>query len=365
MNNKTLRICLSTLLIIVIFYIVFSCFINNTEDVEFSYFRIGDDLDMNTNLPLYNIYAQTLPLIKPANSFNEANFYFFQSFNRIDTNIMFLKNYLPKKCIINGMNGTDLLVSKSLLARYMKSTSYLPIPTFILSDKTENDQFLNYVTNNPSTPLILKKNIQRQTGVFMGKGEDIYNEAQKPDYVVAQRLLDDPFLVKGHKINIRVYLVIIIAPELGDKWMHYKDGFIYYTPKPYEQNNEINSDTMITSGYIDRQIYEDKPLSLTDLYSYIGKEKSKKLQTNIQKCFMTVCSKYSKDLCSLNADIPGIKFSIFGCDLAPDKDLNVTLMEINKGPDLSYKDERDKNVKYNLVKTITDYLCHIYSTKHV
>ena len=40
-----------------------------------------------------------------------------------------------------------------------------------------------------------------------------------------------------------------------------------------------------------------------------------------------------------------MKFQIFGADIAPDENLNVTIMEINKGPDIGFKDERDGNLK--------------------
>ena len=44
-----------------------------------------------------------------------------------------------------------------------------------------------------------------------------------------------------------------------------------------------------------------------------------------------------------------MRFQIFGADLAPDENLEGTLMEINKGPDISFKDERDGGVKKNMV----------------
>ena len=40
---------------------------------------------------------------------------------------------------------------------------------------------------------------------------------------------------------------------------------------------------------------------------------------------------------------------LLGCDVAPDQYLNVKLMEINKGPDLSPKDQRDKELKYEMI----------------
>ena len=45
-----------------------------------------------------------------------------------------------------------------------------------------------------------------------------------------------------------------------------------------------------------------------------------------------------------------VGFLIYGVDLAPDVNLNSKIMEINKGPDLSYKDERDMGVKYNMME---------------
>jgi hypothetical protein len=43
-------------------------------------------------------------------------------------------------------------------------------------------------------------------------------------------------------------------------------------------------------------------------------------------------------------------FMICGCDVAIDKSMGCKLMEINKGPDLSYKDSRDKAVKLGLIE---------------
>ena len=60
-----------------------------------------------------------------------------------------------------------------------------------------------------------------------------------------------------------------------------------------------------------------------------------------------------------------------GCDIAPDNELKVKVLEINKGPDVMYKDERDKKVKYNLVLDMfekigiieTDAIRHKYPQK--
>ena len=44
----------------------------------------------------------------------------------------------------------------------------------------------------------------------------------------------------------------------------------------------------------------------------------------------------------------GVSFQLYGADIAIDNELKPLLMEINKGPDLSAKDERDKTLKLKL-----------------
>ena len=47
-----------------------------------------------------------------------------------------------------------------------------------------------------------------------------------------------------------------------------------------------------------------------------------------------------------------LTFQLFGADVAPDENLNVHLIEVNKGPDMSAKDDRDRDVKYNVLEDI-------------
>jgi hypothetical protein len=54
----------------------------------------------------------------------------------------------------------------------------------------------------------------------------------------------------------------------------------------------------------------------------------------------------------LTIDNLGLGFQLYGADIAIDDKLNPSLMEINKGPDLSAKDEKDRNVKLKLSEDI-------------
>jgi hypothetical protein len=331
-----------------------SIVVENENGRETKFFRIQDNLDLSNTMPLSKVYMEALPNAIPALTLKDAKFVFFETFNRIDQMIYDMRQQFPKDCIINGMNGTDLLVSKSILAKYMKNSKYIPPDTFVLSDPLERKEFIDKVHANPSQIYILKKNIQRQEGMLIGSGNELLEEFEK-GFIVAQKMLDDPFLVAGHKINLRFYLVVTII-DGAPKWLLYHNGFVYYTPKHYKENGIVNKDTIVTSGYVDRKIYEDNPLSLNELFEYLGESKSTTLMCNVYTCFRSLAERYTKVLRNANANIPGDKFTILGCDIAPNKDLDVTLMELNKGPDLSYKDERDKNVKLSLVKSLTQSL---------
>lgn len=132
----------------------------------------------------------------------------------------------------------------------------------------------------------------------------------------------------------------------------YKDGFIYYAAKPFV-NNSMDRDVNITTGYIDRQIYIDNPLTIQNLQTQFSSEQNLLFEKNMIKLFTIICKSIKPIIYKLDVVEESIfknKFNILGCDIAVDNDLNLKLMEINKGPDLDYKDFRDKNVKYNMIQ---------------
>jgi hypothetical protein len=167
--------------------------------------------------------------------------------------------------------------------------------------------------------------------------------------VVCQDLLQDPLVVGSRKVNIRIYLLIVVDESNSVSFYMYEDGFMYYTPTPWTPNTTLIS-TNVTTGYIDRQVYVDNPLTLVNLMTLLGKVPGDLLMNNIKSKLARVCSIYSDNFKTSNATYPGKKFQIFGCDIAPSATLDCTIMEINKGPDLSYKDDNDKAVKLEMVK---------------
>ena len=59
-------------------------------------------------------------------------------------------------------------------------------------------------------------------------------------------------------------------------------------------------------------------------------------------------------ICNTKSLDNNVRFQLFGADVAPDNNLEVKLIEINKGPDLGAKDNKDNQVKDKVVRDVFD-----------
>jgi hypothetical protein len=303
--------------------------LNNSDELTFPFSKVVDDFR-----------------IEKVKKFSDANLILFSDYTLYDQN--YTKLPYKERCNyrIFAINGIDMLANKKLLADRLINTKLIP-KSYSLDNNEAKKELLE--THDPSKIYIIKANRQQQKGLLITKDINfIVNEAWKEQYVVAQELLQNPYLVNGRKINLRVYLLIIIKGNLCD-WFIYNDGFLYYSPEYWEKGNTTEG-VNITTGLKDRAIYKDNPLTHQDLYKIMDPNKVKLLQNNIINCFSTIHKLFRDDLVKKNKGSPGIKLSIFGCDIAPDENLNVTLMEINKGPSLDKKDDRDGELKSSMVR---------------
>jgi hypothetical protein len=207
---------------------------------------------------------------------------------------------------------------------------------------------------------IMKKNIQRQEGLKITNSiNDIINN--KNNYIIAQRLLQDPYLINGRKINLRIYLLIVCENNKLKMYAH-ENGFMYYTKQPFKPNT-TDDKYNITTGYINRQIYDTHPLTLNDFRLYLD-DKTRQLSNeefihvrynklsnvvfkNVYKMLSLVKDTVLTNVC--NDDKINTAFQLFGADVAINDNLEAQLIEINKGPDLGAKDKRDKQVKKQVV----------------
>lgn len=339
------------ILILLVIYI-YSTLNKQHGSSKLSYYRFQKDLSV-TN--------ETADLIEPFNTLFQK-FYIHESDTYEKANIIFfniLTDYIflfpklisiPTPLYIYGLKSIDILANKALLYTILSLNvdvgsvkRFTPI-TYVLDNPVQFKRFIKEY--DESKLYILKKNLQRQKGCTITNNIKYIQQALVNEYVVGQELLQNPFLINNHKINLRQYLVIIVKKKI--KCLLYNDGFMYYTPKHFVKDS-LDKDRHITSGYIDRKVYETNPLTVKDFYQYLDKRSATILQQNLKEMFTFISEAYAPHILKHDSN-HHLNFIILGCDVAVDNTLGCKIMEINKGPDLSYKDEKDKQVKYNLVK---------------
>jgi len=214
---------------------------------------------------------------------------------------------------------------------------------------SEIDTFTKNFDSNKK--YILKKNSQCQDNIVISSSyEDIIKLAldKEKKYVIIQELLQNPYLVLKRKINLRVYMLLICRKGRLEMYL-YGDGFIYYTPEFYISNSDNNAHN-ITTGYIDRSVYETNPLTHLNLKTHMGENQYDILSSRIETLMTKIIKVYALSLEESQPFKDSTMFELFGCDIAVNSDLSVKIMEINKGPDLGPKSPEDAKLKYGLVE---------------
>lgn len=272
------------------------------------------------------------------------------------------------------IDNVDIMIGKeflyeNVLKKYGKEKTITLMPKSWLP-YNDLDSFIKEFDKNKL--YIFKKNTQRQHGIQISNNIDEIKQMVEKDktsdfpFIIIQELLQDPYLINNRKINLRVYVLMIRKGSNTELYV-YNDGFMYYTAQFFEKGSK-SIENNITTGYIDRKVYDENPLTHSDFKIYLdsnrilSKYEQKVKYDNNKLSLVVFINIYNliKDIFSVYFDKVGNnkklynnkKFQLFGCDIAIDDTLNAKIMEINKGPDLSAKDKRDSELKHNLVRDI-------------
>jgi hypothetical protein len=277
------------------------------------------------------------------------------------------KNIFGNNVRIFMIKNTDYLVSKIELWLKIKEKYGAKIAQTIMPytwDLNNNNDLKDFRSNFKKNSLyITKNNNQRQEGLLIQDNVDeICNSKDK--YLLVQELLQDPYLINGRKINLRVYCLFIRDSNGNSRTSIYKDGFMYYTADLFAKNNKDFTKN-ITTGYVDRKVYEENPLThddfrkyldsdrkLSDIEKYIKNKNIKLSEYVFTNIYMLLKNVFEIYLNILGINTPGVGFQLYGADVAINDELKPLLMEINKGPDLRAKDGRDKKLKLKLSEDI-------------
>ena len=259
------------------------------------------------------------------------------------------------------IDGCDVLASKLDLWRKLRNKfgkdagKYMPTTYLLEEDTGFSEHFTENMNKNPNQMYVLKNFKQRQEGIKLTRDLKYIETAYHDGWYLVQDYVYDPYLIAKRKINFRYYLLIVCQNNKIEGYL-YNDGFLYYTPDEYDAESE-DFNKHITTGYIDRKIYDNNPLTIQDFRNYIDNKQrgsSKIWDTNAKDLMVAVMTALDGEICNNDSLKPYLKFQLFGCDLAPDSKLGVKLMEINKGPDIGAKDKRDRELKRQLQDDIID-----------
>lgn len=347
-------ILIVVLLVLILIYFNFNYNLNNnttSNNVSNVSYHILDNnqltLAMKDIMFKYNIKEVQANEVKV----NEINgIRFMNGYNNVENELTTTPD--NTYTFIAGIKGMDYIVGKNhlwhVLQQYYPQDKLLTLvpKTYILLGN-DGSKLLEQTKTNKNKIIVFKKNIQRQEGLLLLYNNEItqdkINKLIQDNFVIAQEYLDNPMTINDLKCNLRIYLLLII--KNGKLQTHvYNDGFMYYSQKKYSYSKDLQ--VAITTGLqTDRTVYQKNPLTLKDLKIYLGQDKSNILFNNINKLIVDIINGTSS---VLSGHSGSVNFSLFGIDVQPDSNLNVKLIEINKSPSLDPKDERDRDLKYNL-----------------
>lgn len=370
--GEYVTIFIFALLMLVIYY-SFVC--KNVFD-ENEHFNEVAGLTWNRNKCEYTL-GETLEDELSKNSINKSekswDLYFPCGYDNIRNEISEMPIIPKAKYFI--LDGCDEIVAKEWLWTNVKNhygrtyTKTLLPTSYVLYDVNDLKLFDKEFDKNKI--YIMKKNIQRQEGLKITKNKNEILNGMKNQYVIVQELLQNPYLISGLKTNMRFYVLVMCDGNSSTgsfKVFAHKDGFMYYTKVPFKMNS-LDEAPNITTGYIDRKVYEKNPLTHDDLRKYLDDPKrnltdiektvrnqglliSQIVFGRIYKLLGTVFTAFVGRLCKPSKLSNNLSFQLFGVDIAVDNELNCSIMEVNKGPDLNAKDKRDSELKHGVVQDI-------------
>lgn len=291
---------------------------------------------------------------------NEANVIFFEKLTDFHSHhqsvVPNILRVYYSLCCVDHISCKSKMYSSLLSTLGHRVHDVVP-KTMTLTNHTNSARIRAFFTRKDFEPrVIFKSNHQQQRGLQITSLKNV-DDVDISEYVVVQELLADPYLIAGRKINLRLYILATCDLDCNLRFYAYEDGFVYYAPGKYVEGS-ISFDCNVTSGLGDRKIYVKNPLTLKDFERSLEARERRAFRTNKLNCLSTVfgaLARASRDAERLKL---AMKFTILGVDVAVSSHLDILLLEINKGPDLRFKDGRDGELKRHLVRSTLDLVIH-------
>ena len=353
--------------VIILFIFIIFLFINKKTNENFSNKILNSysDNNINKNYTYYRCSDKILGKITQdifdVNNISQVNnnwdIYIPCGYNNVEEELKKIKidnnnnNNSNNNKYIFGVNGCDSIVSKNKIWEALvncygrKHASKLMPESYVLNDPYEMIVFQNNFNESDNDIYILKKNVQRKEGLKLTKDYDVIITAKDENYKVVQKYIRNLYLINQRKVNLRIYLLIVI--KNNDIYFYLsKIGKCIYTNKKYN-DNDFDFESNITSYNLDMSVYKENPRYFNELERYIFQNgnNGRFLFEQIEKLMKQISICLSHNIFQSKNIKETISFQLFGCDVIFDDQLHPYLLEINKGPDMTPRDEEDEFMK--------------------
>ena len=213
---------------------------------------------------------------------NQLFYIYSPGYNNIENELLDIKLKNNKNKYIFGINGCDSIVAKnhiwqSLVKCYgRRGASELMPESYILYDEKDLELFKK--DYNPNNIYILKKNVQRKEGLKLTQSyKDVIN-GLNDDYKVAQKYVRDLYLVNGRKVNLRIYLLIVIKNNKIHFYVSHIGKCIYTNKKRLlwlehlKQNNLLNCNFIYKNSFTNSELVNTGSVLILSFFNFLSFE---------------------------------------------------------------------------------------------
>ncbi|XP_073794570.1 probable tubulin polyglutamylase TTLL9 isoform X3 [Danio rerio] len=183
------------------------------------------------------------------------------------------------------------------------------------------------------------------------RSEEQKDEAQVESYV-AQRYIENPYLIAGRKFDLRVYVLVTSYIPLK-AWL-YRDGFARFSNTRFSLSSIDDQYVHLTNVAVQKTAPDYDPekgckWQMQQLRWYLT---AKHGFETVQTLFKEIDNVFIRSLLSVQKTIINDKhcFELYGYDILLDQDLKPWLIEVNASPSLTASSQEDYDLKYRLLE---------------
>ncbi|NXA55138.1 TTLL9 polyglutamylase, partial [Nothocercus julius] len=181
--------------------------------------------------------------------------------------------------------------------------------------------------------------------------DDQKDETQVEIYV-AQRYIENPYLIGGRKFDLRVYVLVTSYIPLK-AWL-YRDGFARFSNTRFTLNSIDDHYVHLTNVAVQKTAPDYDPEKgckwmIQQLRQYLTAKHGADV---VEVLFADMDNIFIKSLQSVQKVIISDKhcFELYGYDILIDQDLKPWLIEVNASPSLAASSQEDYELKCHLLK---------------